>query len=100
MRYNLYMIRVDRLIWNKENIAHIAHHEATPREVEEVCHGLFIVRDARAGRVMIIGPTKSERILSIILDPEQEEGSWYPVTARSADRNERKTYIREMEGIA
>ncbi|MDY6864135.1 MAG: hypothetical protein SV062_14250 [Thermodesulfobacteriota bacterium] len=27
------------LIWNNENIEHIAYHEVVPEEVEEVCMG-------------------------------------------------------------
>lgn len=89
------MIRVDRLIWDEGNIAHIARHDVTPQEVEEVCHGSFITKDAKAGRVMIIGSTKSGSALCIILDPEEQEGVWYPVTARSADKAERRKYTQE-----
>ena len=38
MRYNIGMIRVDRLIWDERNVAHIARHKVMPQEVEEVCH--------------------------------------------------------------
>lgn len=96
MRYNIYMIRVDRLIWDESNIGHIARHQVTPQEVEEVCHGPDIVKNAKAGRVMVIGPTRSGRALSIILDPEPQPRIWYPVTARSADRAERKKYALEL----
>lgn len=89
------MIRVDRLIWDEGNITHIARHEVISQEVEEVCHGQYLVKDAKAGRVMIIGSTKSGRALCIILDREAEEGIWYPVTARSADKAERKKYTQE-----
>lgn len=89
------MIRVDRLIWDEGNTAHIARHDVTPKEVEEVCHGQYLVKDAKAGRVMIIGSTKSGRALCIIIDPEAEERIWYPVTARPADKAERKKYTQE-----
>jgi hypothetical protein len=31
------MIHIRRLIWDDWNIAHIARHEVSPDEVEEVC---------------------------------------------------------------
>ena len=45
----------------------------------------------------MIGSTKTERILSIILDPEDEEGIYYPVTARVASKKEQKLYKQEKE---
>ena len=64
----------------------------TRDEVEEVCHGDFIVREAQNGRLMLIGPTHARRVLAVILDPENAEGVYYPVTARPADRRERRIY--------
>lgn len=89
------MIVVNRLIWETSNIDHIARHGISQQEVEEVCHGQYVVKDAHGGRVMIIGPTLSGRALCIILDPEPDEGVWHPVTARSADRGERKKFTLE-----
>jgi hypothetical protein len=36
-------------------------------------------------------------MLAVILDPEEEEGVYYPVTARPASRKERRLY-REQKG--
>ena len=33
------MIVIRRLIWDSWNITHIARHDVTPDEVEDVCHG-------------------------------------------------------------
>lgn len=80
MRYNGSMIVVKRLIWETSNIEHISRHDVTQEEVEQACHGSLLVKDARSGRVMIFGP---------------QEGVWYPVTARSTDRGERRKYFQE-----
>ena len=96
MRYNKLMIVIGWLIWDTHNVAHIARHEVTRQEVEEVCHGNYIIGEANHGRIMIIGPTQSGRALAAILDSEEEEGIWYPVIARSADRKERRRYAKEM----
>lgn len=92
------MVIVTKLVWDETNIAHIAKHGVTPAEVEEVCFGQYVVFDARYGRFLVIGPTGTGRGLAIVLDPEAEKGSYYPVTARPADRGERKKYL-ELKGV-
>ena len=98
MRYNKLMIFVRKLVWDKENIDHIKKHDVTPDEVEQVCHGQVVVFDTYNDRYLIIGMTLSGKTLTIILDPEPEPNTYYPVTARSADKAERKKY-NEMKGV-
>ncbi len=86
------MIVVKRLVWEKINIDHIARHEVTPKEVEEVCHSKYVALDAHHGRFMIVGPTKAKRILAVIIDPEPESGVYYPVTAKNANKREQQKY--------
>lgn len=85
------MLYIRRLIWDQWNVAHIARHDVTPGETEEVCQGTYITRQAYKGRVMVIGPTNAGRMLAVILDSEGEE-AYYPVTARPASRKERRLY--------
>ncbi len=91
------MLLVRRLIWDPWNVVHIARHRVSPDEVEEVCHGEHIRRRAYAGRVMLIGPTGAGRMLSVVLEPEDEPEVYYPVTARPASRRERHIYL-SLEG--
>lgn len=88
------------LIWNSWNVTHISRHEVTPDEVEEVCHNKPIVQIGKKRRSLIIGPTLSGRMLTIILDPEPSsgEGIYYPVTARPSSRKENALYIKEKGG--
>ena len=79
-------------------MAHVARHEVTPAEVEEVCHGPYIDGEANKGRIILIGPTSSGRMLAAILDPEPEPGVYYPVSARLASRKERRQYQEVMGG--
>lgn len=37
-------------------------------------------------------------MLAVILDAEEEKGTYYPVTARRASKRERKIYITEKGG--
>jgi uncharacterized DUF497 family protein len=86
------MIVIRRLIWDSWNVAHIARHEVTSDEVEEVCHGEYIVRQTYDERLLLIGPALNGRMLVVILGPTKKRGVYYPVTARSASKKERNLY--------
>lgn len=66
-----------------------------PDEVEEVCHGEYIVRQTYDDRLLLIGPTLSDRMLTVILEPTKKVGTYYPVTARPASKKERRLYTNE-----
>ena len=89
------MIYIRLLIWDTWNVPHIARHQVAPEEVEEVCHGDPVTSDTYKGRLRVVGPTRSGRVLTVILAPEDEEGVYYPVTARPADRRERRNYEQQ-----
>jgi uncharacterized protein len=90
------MIFIRRLVWDSWNVVHIARHEVTPDEVEEVCHGEHIARQTYDERLFLIGPTLSGRMLVVILGPTNKSGIYYPVTARPASKKERNLYKNEM----
>jgi uncharacterized DUF497 family protein len=80
------------LLWDDWNTAHIARHDVTPEEVEQLSQGPYIDGEANKGRIILIGPTAAGRMLAAILDPEPEPGVYYPVSARPASRKERRRY--------
>lgn len=90
------MVYIRRLVWDAWNIAHIARHQVTPEEVEEVCQGPSIALQTYAGRTLLIGPTHAQRMLAVALDPEGRD-KYYPVTARPASRQERRRYREAQE---
>ena len=92
------MVFVRRLIWDSWNVAHLSRHQVSLDEVEEVCHGEHIRRQAYRGRIMLIGPTGVGRMITVVLDPEDEPGVYYPVTARPASRRERRIFLSEKGG--
>lgn len=92
------MIKIQKLLWDTWNIEHIARHDVAPDEVENVCHNDPVVQQGKKGRLLIIGLTKNDRALTVILDPEEQEGIYYPVTAHAASRRERKIYSTEKGG--
>ncbi len=96
----LMKIVIKKLIWDTWNIAHIARHDVIPDEVEEACKGIYLTYQSYDGRYEIIGATKQGRILLVVLDPEQEEGMYYVVTAHTAKKKDRVLYQERKGGEA
>lgn len=98
MCYNISVLNVKKLAWDAWNIAHVARHNVTPEEVEQVCHIDPVVQEGKKGRMLIFGPTKNGRMLTVILDPEGEKDVYYPVTAYKASKKLIKIYLDEKGG--
>jgi hypothetical protein len=84
------MVHVKHLLWEEENIQHVARHDVTPDEVEEVCHGTHIAFGGKQERLLIVGLTKKDRLIVAVLERDLPPNNffYYTVTARSADRKE------------
>jgi uncharacterized DUF497 family protein len=91
------MIDIRRLHWDPGNITHIARYQVSLEEVEEACQNSPMMSQSYMGRLRVIGPTDSGRMLTVILDPEIDD-CYYPVTARPASRQERRRYDEEQGG--
>lgn len=91
------MVNIKLLIWDEWNIAHIARHNVLPEEVEEICFTDPLIQQGNKGRTMLVGSTKADRIIRVVLDPEQEEGVYYPVTAHTASKRDRRLYEKRKE---
>lgn len=91
------MLRIKRLIWDEWNVAHLARHGVTPDQIEELCAGDPVVQEGHSGRILVFGPIKSGKMMTVVLDPEGD-GVYYPVTARPASRRERSIYQQKKGG--
>ena len=91
-----YEITTDNLTWNPWNVEHIARHDVTRTEVEEVCRSRLIFWESYGGRFVIVGRTLTERTLAVVLEPDND-GMYYVVTARPASRRERRLYREATE---
>ncbi|HZU03762.1 MAG TPA: hypothetical protein VFA10_29125 [Ktedonobacteraceae bacterium] len=89
------MVYIARLVWDSQNVPHIARHDVVPEEVEEVCHGRHIASQTYKKRILIIGPTQSGRMLAVVLDRTKKKNVYYPVTARPASKREIREYDDE-----
>ncbi len=90
------MIVIKTLRWDDWNRAHVARHQVTEEEVEQVRLGNYVYWATYNSRVMIVGETSKGRLLSIVLG-HKGEGVFYPVTARDASRKDRRRYL-ELKG--
>ncbi len=80
--------------WNNGNIEHIALHQVTPKEAEQVIENVPIDVNAvlRNGemRTIHLGETDAGRVLFVVAT--ERDGMCRVVTARPADRKERALY--------
>jgi uncharacterized DUF497 family protein len=83
------------LVWDTFNEAHIwERHQLTRAEVEEVAYGppenLYACQ-TYGKRFLVIGPKANRQLMVLILAPKGS-GKFYPVSARLADKKERREY--------
>jgi len=72
------------IIWNPEpggNVEHIAEHDLTPEDVEEVlCNPVAHDMSRSSGRPMVYGFTPNGRYIVVVYE-EIDDRALYPVTA-------------------
>lgn len=87
------MAHILRLAWHGWNEEHIARHNVTLAEVEEVTANRPFTMRGRKDRYRLIGQTDSGRLLTVIAAP-RGGGEAYVLTARETTREERRAYQR------
>lgn len=81
------MISVNGLVWDEWNREHLARHKISPEEVEEVCNGEYSITESYRKRILIIGKTKKDKKIAIVLSSEDrnlepyDNGIYYVITA-------------------
>ncbi len=88
-------LRKPRVVWSERGVAHIARHEVTPQEVEDVLFSplLDARRGKREGAYLVFGRSRADGGLLIVIAPRPGD-SWYVVTARDVDKAERRRMKR------
>ena len=76
------------------NVLHIARHEFTTDEVEEVFAGSYKVRRARQKRYIALGKTLDGRLAFVVFQ-RLARGRVRVITARDMDDNERRLFRRK-----
>ena len=97
-RLNKKKFIVKKLNWDTLNIKHIARHNVIPDEVQAVCDTNPVERKGHKNRLFLIGATIRGRILTVILNPTEQEGIYRPITAYDASKTSIRVYQAEKTG--
>ena len=81
-------IKINQLVWDSRNRNHIKKHNVAKQEVEEAIINIVAHRKGYGNRIILIGRS-GKRIVSIIVSKERLN-SYYAITARDADKKERR----------
>ncbi len=96
------MTKFIKLRWSEYRIQHIARHNITPEEVEEVIYKdkhCFMVRREKAIKIpgnylyAVFGSTLQGRLLMVLL-LNTDSTNYIPITARDMDYTEKKYYYK------
>lgn len=82
-------MELNELVWDDFNSKHILKHKVSKDEVAEACQNYKLTLLAKNNRILLIGKTKNNRVLSIVLD-KVISGKYYVVTARNSSGKERR----------
>ena len=80
--------------WDDDNILHIARHQYSPEEVEEVFVGNHKVRRARQKLYIALGETLDGRLVFVVFR-RLPKGVVRVITARDMDGAERRIFRRK-----
>jgi uncharacterized DUF497 family protein len=83
------LYNIEELIWDEWNVEHIRKHDVSITEVEETCGLIIKTYKSYQGRLIILGKTKNNRLLTIVL-MKKDKKSYYVVTARDMSQKERR----------
>jgi uncharacterized DUF497 family protein len=87
-------MEIGSFTWDEYAIDHIANHNVTPDEVEEVAfEGSPYIRKGRGGRRYLYGKTIGGRYLFIVY-VTTGRGKARVITARDMDDKERRHYLK------
>lgn len=94
-------LHIERLVWDDWNRDHLMKHAVTPEEAEEASAGEPVFHATYKGRLLVIGPTGTGRMLAVVIGPVPDQpDAYYVFSARPASRKERRSYQQHKEGLS
>ena len=90
-------MKICELVWDDDNIDHIAKHNVTPDEVEDVCFGLHISKKESMQRYILSGQSAGGRYLNVVVQ-QIGRGLFRPITAFEMSKNYKRTYQVRLRG--
>src|SRR5579859_2622248 len=85
-------IVIETLIIESDREEHIAKHAITIAEVLEVVSGDYVYIEGKLERWLLIGKTKQERFLTIVIGERKEKNVYGFVTERPSRKEEKSFY--------
>ena len=82
-------MRITTLLWDEENVHHIARHGVEPAEVEEVCFSNPLILRGRDDLHYVMGQSESGRYLFVVIRAKGK-GRARVITARNMTESEKR----------
>ena len=89
------MVIISELLWDDENIQHIALHSVNPQEVEDVCFGVHISAREREQRYILSGQSAGGRYLNVVVE-RMGKGLFKPITAFEMSESYKRRYRKRL----
>ncbi len=86
---------IGELYWDDENVQHIARHNVSPQEVEDVCFGVYIGKRESNQRYVLSGQTVAGRYLNVVIE-RVGKGVFRPITAFEMSDNYKRRYRKRL----
>jgi len=86
-------VRIRQLLWDSENIEHIAAHRVEMDEVEEVCYERNLIERVGGEKHAVLGQTAEGRYLFVIV-ANRGAGECRVITARDMTDAEQRRFSR------
>jgi uncharacterized DUF497 family protein len=88
-------VRIGELEWDDDNVEHIARHNVTPKEVEDVCFSLHLSERAGIGRYILSGQSAEGRCLNVVID-RIGQGLFRPITAFEMSEGYKRKFRKRL----
>jgi uncharacterized DUF497 family protein len=89
-------VRIVELEWDDVNIGHIARHNVTPKEIEDVCSGLNISEKQGNNRYILSGQSGEGRYLNVVVE-RIRKGLFRPITAYQMNERQKARYRKRVD---
>ena len=86
---------IGELEWDDENVGHIAQHNVSPKEVEDVCYSLNLSEKAVGQRYVLSGQTDGGRYLNVVIQ-RIGGGLFRPITAFEMNESCKARYRKRL----
>lgn len=88
-------MKIVSLVWDDANIEHIARHNVSPREVEDVCFGAHFCKKENSCRYILSGQSDNGRYLNVVIE-RIGRGLFRPITAFEMSESYKRKFKNKL----